>query len=182
MSQQQWSQRTLEGTAAPQPQAQLTDEQRAMGMRWLSLGEAKDMLVAEKQESVTRQYGYWMRQLERHGQYHPVDNPEGIRMVAGEQKKELSPTDFNEIDFSCRTLALGCVKAGMRAAMLGEAHIAAEVHTALHYLAACDTTKEEWRGFTFLYRPNVYPSFDKLLDPEVPHMPAHIRHLYVQQA
>ena len=103
-------------------------------------------------------------------------------MPAGQPSKEVSIDDLRDIDGACRTVALSCIKVGMRAEGLSEAQIGAEVHSAVQYLASCDSTKTEWREFTFLYRPNVSLSFDKLLDPLVPHMPAHIRHWYVQRA
>ena len=108
-------------------------------------------------------------------------HPEGYRLTA-EPTKDLSHDDIHEIDTGCRTIAIGCIKAALRDAGSTTAEIAAEVHNVVSFLASCDTASEDWRRVTFLYTPNIFLSFDALLDPELPYMPAHMRPMYQRPA
>ena len=150
--------------------APLTEQQVAAGQRWMTQGEVKDAMVAEAEVQKANMNAVTTRMIERGGLYDPVLNPSGVR-----DTRTYSPPDLPEINFNVRWTVLACIKKAMRDAGMTEPYIADEVYSLVRVLGTLEPDSEDWRGFHFMYVPNAAVTFDKILDPTLPHAPEHIR-------
>ena len=112
----------------------------------------------------------WMSQGEVHDLLVTyAQNPKSKRAPVG--------GDF-EINMEVRSILLKSVRCGMSDAHFDDASMEQERHALIQHLSRMKYNSEEWRGYSFVYHPNVSLDLDMILDPTLPYAPAHIRNMF----